>query len=127
MVTKKKEVPAGTDPTIGLASVNEVHLVGRLSAALVDRELPSGDVLGTFRVVVQRMEPSTSGRRLVDAIDCHTWSARVRKQASGWRVGDTVDLEGALRRRFFRSGAGTQSLTEVEVTRARLFRRAGGA
>lgn len=126
MVTKRKhDAEAEADPTVGLASVNEVRLVGRVSAGLVDRRLPSGDVLGTFRVVVHRMESSASGRRRVDAIDCHTWSSRVRKQAGGWRVGDIVELDGALRRRFFRSGAGTQSMTEVEVTRASIVKRAG--
>lgn len=127
MVTKKKQVqdPA-EDPTVGLASVNEVHLVGRISAAPVDREMPSGDVLTRFRVVVHRLDAAGSGgRRRVDAIDCHTWSARTRKQAASWAVGDVVELRGALRRRFFRSGAGTQSMTEVEVLTAKMVRRGG--
>ena len=124
VVTQKKEdVGAEVDPTVGLASVNEVHLVGRLSSALVERELASGDVLGTFRVVAERMEPARSGRRRVDAIDCHVWAVRLRRKASGWRIGDVVELDGALRRRFFRSGSGVHSMTEVEVMKARLVRR----
>ncbi|MDQ3523234.1 MAG: single-stranded DNA-binding protein, partial [Gemmatimonadota bacterium] len=34
--------------------VNTVHLVGRVSAAPRTRELPSGDLLLQFRVVVRR-------------------------------------------------------------------------
>lgn len=116
---------AAPDPRIGLASVNEVHLVGRLSVAAAERTMPSGDVLCHFRVVVDRLQaPGVARKRRVDAVDCHTWSARVRRQAGGWQVGDVVELHGSLRRRFFRTAAGTQSMTEVEVISARVVRRA---
>jgi single-strand DNA-binding protein len=119
-----KGTEPGSDPRVGLATVNEVHLVGRVSATAVERRMPSGDVLTSFRVVVDRVEPGDGPRRRVDAVDCHTWSGRVRQQAAGWHDGDVVDLSGALRRRFFRTAAGTQSMTEVEVVRARMVRRA---
>ena len=122
---RRRALRPEADPTVGLASVNEVHLVGRVSAPATERELPSGDVLTSFRVVVHRVEPTRSGRRVVDAIDCHAWTARVRKQAAGWMVGDVVELEGSLRRRFFRAGGATQSMTEVEVTAGRIVTRAG--
>lgn len=125
VVAKSADVSEAPDPTVGLASVNEVRLVGRLSAPAVERSMPSGDLLCSFRVVVHRMQADAAGRRRVDALDCHTWSGRVRKQASGWRVGDVVELQGALRRRFFRTPNGTQSMTEVEVISARVVRRAG--
>ena len=35
-------------------AVNEVRLVGRISAAPVERTLPSGDTVWTFRIVVPR-------------------------------------------------------------------------
>lgn len=115
------------DPRTGLSSVNEVRLVGRVSAPAQERRLPSGDVLVTFRVVVHRLEPGVSGRRRVDALDCHAWGARLRRQATSWQVGDVVDVRGSLRRRFFRAAGGqTQSLTEVEVVRARMVRRRAG-
>lgn len=125
METRKKEASeTAADPTVGLAAVNEVHLIGRVSAPAVERAMPSGDVLTGFRIVVHRVQTGVSVRRRVDALDCHTWVARVRKQASAWQIGDVVELHGSLRRRFFRTGAGTQSMTEVEVVRARLVRRA---
>lgn len=127
MVTRQERaLDAGADPRVGLASVIAVRLVGRLSMAVVDREMSSGDVLATFRVVVDRMESADGGQRVrVDAIDCHTWSTRLRRQVADWQLGDVVELDGALRRRFFRAGAATQSLTEVEVVRGRVVRRSG--
>ena len=34
--------------------VNDVHLIGRLSAEPATREMPSGDVMMSFRLVVER-------------------------------------------------------------------------
>lgn len=110
---------------------NEVRLVGRIPAEPEERELPSGDLLCTFRVAVPRMgspgsRPPTDGkaRRQVDSLECVTWSARVRRSALSWEVGDLVEVSGSLRRRFFRSGTATVSRVEVEVTAGRRLRRA---
>lgn len=109
--------------------VNEVTLVGRLSQVPEERVLPSGDQLWTFRVVVPRPARTRPGSRggLVDALDCAAWTARVRRSVRTWREGDLVQVRGAVRRRFFRTGAGAVSRVEVEVTRARLIRRAASA
>lgn len=125
MIAKKKDSDQAPDPRVGLAAVNDVHLVGRLSAPPLERTLPSGDLLCSFRVVVHRLDGDGTGRRRVDALDCHTWSGKVRRQALGWREGDVLEIRGALRRRFFRTAAGTRSMTEVEVLSARVVRRAG--
>jgi len=102
---------------------NEVVLTGRLSAPPETRELPSGDVMTTFRVVVRRDAASARPRVTVDALECVVWSGRVRRTVASWRVDDVVEVQGALRRRFFRAGAGAQSRVEVEVSRARRVRR----
>lgn len=105
--------------------VNQVHLRGRLSAAPEERTLPSGDLLVTFRVVVARPAAlQTGSRSRVDALECAAWTARTRRSVSRWREGDLVEVEGGLRRRFYRAGAGPVSRVEVEVSRARLIRRA---
>lgn len=104
-------------------AVNEVRLVGRVSQAPEERVLPSGDVLWTFRVVVPR--PASSGRSSVDALECAAWSARARRSVASWHPDDVVEVSGAMRRRFFRSGAGAASRVEVEVSRGRVIRRAG--
>lgn len=119
------DVEPATDPRTGLATVNEVRLVGRLSAAAADRDLPSGDVITTFRVVVYRPE-GAKGHGRFDALECHTWSRRVGRAAHGWGVDDVVEVRGALRRRFFRAEGRLQSMTEVEVFSGRVVRRRGG-
>jgi single-strand DNA-binding protein len=107
-------------------AVNTVTLVGRLSVTPVERMLPSGDRLWTFRVVVPR--PVGHGRAgQVDALDCAVWAGSVRRSVRRWREGDVVEVTGAVRRRFFRTPAGAASRVEVEVSTGRLLRRAATA
>lgn len=128
MIAKKDEpveIGAAADPTVGLATVNDVRLVGRISDAPQTRALPSGDEIGTFRLIVDRLETTGGSKARVDVIDCIAWSPRLRAQVALWAVGDVVEVRGALRRRFFRSAAGrTESRTEVEVFSGRRRRRA---
>jgi single-strand DNA-binding protein len=103
---------------------NEVRLVGRVSAEAVERELPSGDAVASLRLVVPRASRArtakASGRGAgVDTIDVSCWTARTRRTARGLAPGDVIAVEGALRRRFFRSGTATASRYEVEATAVR--------
>lgn len=107
------------------SAVNEVRLVGRLAADPVEVTLPSGDQLVTFRVTVDRVGGST--RQRVDALECSAWTGRLRRAVVRWRPGDVVEVEGAVRRRFFRTAAGTGSRVEIEVAGGRLIRRAPDA
>ena len=100
--------------------VNEVHLVGRLAGEPRRRELPSGDVLVSFRVVVSRAPArrgARSGGPTVDTLDCAAWRADVQRGVERAAEGDLVELHGSLRRRFWRVGAGAASRSEVEVVR----------
>jgi len=104
---------------------NDVTLAGRLPAAPEERELPSGDKLGTFRVVVSRPPRPGSRAPSVDSIECSAWSAPARRTVLGWSPGDVVEITGALRRRFWRGAAGgAASRTEVEVLKARRLAKA---
>lgn len=105
---------AAARPSPGL---NEVRLVGRVSAIPDARELPSGDVVVLLRIVVTR--PPTERKQQVDTIDVACWTPITRRMASRLDVDDIVEVDGALRRRFFRAGAGTQSRYEVEASRVR--------
>jgi single-strand DNA-binding protein len=116
------------EPAGGLATVNEVRLIGRLSLAAEEKELPSGDQLTAFRVVVNRPRDKRRGSRVqIDALECHTWVARVRRAAMTWQVGDVIEVNGSLRRRFFKTGGRLQSMTEVEVSSASRVSRAAAA
>ncbi len=107
--------------------VNEVHLVGRLSGEPRRRELPSGDVLVSFRVVVGRAPSrgARAGRPTVDTLDCAAWRADVQRAVTRAAAGDLLELHGSLRRRFWRAGAGAASRSEVEVVRMRRVAPAG--
>jgi len=105
---------------------NSVTLRGRVSSTPVERELPSGAVISTFRMsVVRAKTPMTSGsRQTSDWVDCAAWSGRSRRSVGGWAVGDRVEVTGALRRRYFRGGSGPGTRLEVEVLSARRTARA---
>ncbi|MFT4286888.1 single-stranded DNA-binding protein [Nocardioides sp.] len=108
-------------------SVNEVRLRGRISVDPEERGVPSGDRLLTFRVIVDRPPEARRGRRSVDVLDCTVWRPAARKHVRRWRAGDVVEVEGALRRRFYRLGTTTGSRVEIEVMSGRLIRRRASA
>jgi single-strand DNA-binding protein len=95
---------------------NEVFLTGRLSVPPEARELPSGDEVVSWRLVVDR--PAGAERTGMDVVDCVTFAPRVRRAALKWDPGATLEVHGCLRRRFWRSATGTASRCEVEVSRA---------
>ena len=110
--------------TTAAAPANEVHLRGRVSGAPTQRELPSGDVLVQLRVVVPRTRrrgrsAASGSAQRVDTIDVSCWTARARAAALRLQDGAGVEVTGALRRRFFRTGAGAASRYDVEATSLR--------
>lgn len=111
------------DPGDAAADTNSVELVGRLAAPAQQRPLPSGDSVAVFRLVVARPEGSRGAG--IDTVDCAAWTARLHRQVAAWGAGDRIAVTSALRRRFWRSPAGTPaSRYEVEVVTARRVRRA---
>lgn len=97
--------------------VNEVRLLGRVAADPEERDLPSGDRVVTLRLVVSRSGPRRSVKApTVDAIDVACWTGAARRAALRLKENDHVIVEGALRRRFFRTGVAVQSRYEVEAT-----------
>lgn len=115
------EQPAVTRPL-----QNNVVLTGRVSSAPVERELPSGDRILTFRLVVAREASpmAVRSRQTADWMDCVVWGGRARRTVRTWRLDDLVAVEGALRRRFFRADGHPASRVEVEVLSARRVGRA---
>ena len=82
------------------APINEVYLRGRVSGEAVTKVLPSGDEVVEFRIVIPRID---SG---VDTLDMAVWRANLRK----W-----VEVAGEIRRRFWQTGSGVASRTQIEV------------
>ena len=113
-----REVVAVDEP------LNEVRLRGRFAGA-VERELPSGDHVVTARLVVPRVGGTTSGGAAVgvDTIDCALWSVPLRRRALKVPEGTVVEVEGTLRRRFWRGAGGPASRYEVEVSALRRLTR----
>lgn len=106
---------------------NEVLLVGRVSGVPEERTLPSGDRLTTWRLVVERgpgrRPPQGVRATTVDTFDCVAWTAAVRRRASALLADDVVEVQGALRRRFWRAGGGAASRCEVEAVSVRRLSR----
>jgi single-strand DNA-binding protein len=89
-------------------SVNVVVLAGTIAADPVERRMPSGEECTDIRLCVP--EP---GRRLLP-LPVVAWHAKVgNKRLKGLRKDEEVLVYGRLVRRFYRSGAGARSLTEV--------------
>lgn len=93
---------------------NSVLLVGRVTSEAEDIELPSGETLVRFRIVVPRDKPTT--KATVDTADCVTFKAVSQRKARTLAIGDIVEINGELRRRFWKTGAGVASRVEVEIT-----------
>ncbi len=94
-----------------MVTVNVVVLAGTVAADPVQRTMPSGDEVTELRVSVP-----DSGRRLLP-LPVAAWHQTVgRRVLKGIAKGDRVLVHGQLVRRFYRSGAGARSLTEVVAT-----------
>lgn len=108
--------------------VNEVVLVGTLTADPETVSLPSGAELVRIRVSVRRApSPMTTGsKQSVDWVDCAAWGGRVRRVCRAWAAGDRVEVRGALRRRYLRGSAAPGSRVEVEILAGKRLRPAAG-
>lgn len=109
--------PSDTGDTDAL---NEVVLHGRVAAPADERELPSGDTIMTARLIIDRDAAALSrSSQRVDTIDCVAWLRRVQRSMRTWQAGETVEVSGAIRRRFFRGVSGPVSRVEVEIRSTR--------
>ena len=95
--------------------INEVRLVGRVTSLAVEKELPSGDKVVEFRVVIGR-EKSRNGKKEVDSLDIAAWSAKARRAALAVKIDTWVEVKGSVRRRFWRAPTGLASRWQVEAS-----------
>jgi single-stranded DNA-binding protein len=108
-VVKKK--PAKSVPSAGNEidySLNDLLLRGRVSAQATSKELPSGDKVVEFRLIVTRAE-----REGVDTLDIAAWSAKSRKIALTLEGDEWVEISGSIHRRFWQSPTGVASRWQI--------------
>ena len=135
MGVRRGDVVEADDATTA-PDVNEVRLVGRLSRSPESRQLPSGDEVIQLRLVVRRppepvrsksaavtSEAARAARAGVDVIDVSCWSAATRRSALRLAEGETLEVEGVLRRRFYRVGPAVQSRYDVVAGSLRRVKR----
>lgn len=106
-----------------IAARNDVLLLGRLPAAAQTRELPSGDIVASFRLVVRRDGRQRPGAPTVDTLDCAAWTAAHRRVLARLGPGSVLEVRGQLERRFWRAGGATVSRCEVRVCGLRVVTR----
>lgn len=95
---------------------NHVALFGRVSNEAETRTLPSGDMLASFRLIVDRSTAAKKqSKQTVDTFECVAWTARLRKVFEKLLPGDTIEVTGQLRRRFSRSNGVPASWVTIEV------------
>lgn len=100
-----------------MVSVNVVVLAGTVAAEPVMRSMPSGDVVTEFR-----LSTPADGQRLLP-LPVVAWHNAVDVPA--FDKGDDLLVSGQLVRRFYRSGAGARSMTEVVATSVRVLDEGG--
>ena len=91
-------------------SLNDLLLRGRVSAPATSKELPSGDKVVEFRLIITRAE-----REGVDTLDIAAWSAKSRKIALTLEGDEWVEISGAIHRRFWQSPTGVASRWQIEA------------
>ncbi len=114
---KKSAKRVGNEESDGESAIeacNEVLLVGRVSSAGVEKELPSGDKVVEFRIVVDRIA-KRGKKREVDTLDIAAWSSSARRSALSLKVDQWIEVNGAVRRRFWQAPTGLASRWQVEA------------
>ena len=91
-------------------SLNDVLLRGRVSREAVEKELPSGDKVVEFRLIVSRDKQSG-----VDTLDIGSWNAKSRRTALSLVADEWVEISGSIHRRFWSGPAGLASRWQVEA------------
>jgi len=91
-------------------SLNDVLLRGRVSQEAIEKQLPSGDKVVEFRLIVTRDRQSG-----VDTLDIAAWSAKSRRSALALVADEWVEISGSIHRRFWSGPAGLASRWQVEA------------
>jgi single-stranded DNA-binding protein len=91
-------------------SLNDLLLRGRVSAPATTKELPSGDKVVEFRLIITR-----ESREGVDTLDIAAWSAKSRRIALTLESDEWIEVSGSIHRRFWQSPTGVASRWQIEA------------
>ena len=103
-----KDAAVELDSTLAL---NDVLLRGRVSSMGVEKELPSGDKVVEFRIVIARNDELG-----FDTIDISAWSSKLRRSASSLKTEEWVEIAGSIKRRFWRGATGLASRWQIDAS-----------
>lgn len=92
-------------------SLNDLLLRGRVSVPATVKELPSGDKVVEFRLIITRID-----RDGVDTLDIAAWSGKTRKTALSLKSDEWIEVSGSVHRRFWQSPAGLASRWQIEAS-----------
>lgn len=95
-------------------SLNDLLLRGRVSAPAIEKELPSGDKLVEFRLIISRDKGEG-----VDTLDIAAWSAKSRRSALSLKGDEWIEVSGSVHRRFWRAASGLANRWQVEAVEIR--------
>ena len=106
----EKKVSVKIDDVEEDYSLNDVLLRGRVSKVAIEKQLPSGDKVVEFRLIVSRdKQPG------VDTLDIASWSAKSRRTALSLTPDEWVEITGSIHRRFWSAPTGLASRWQVEA------------
>ncbi len=91
-------------------SLNDLLLRGRVSQEAIEKELPSGDKVVEFRLIVSREKQSG-----VDTLDIGAWSSKSRRTALTLKADEWIQVSGSIHRRFWSAPTGLASRWQVEA------------
>jgi single-strand DNA-binding protein len=106
--------PADPSAPLPFVSRNEVAIAGLLAEAAEERELAGGTPAVRWTLRVPREAERGGGS---DLLDCVALDPEMRERALLWPPSTPLEVWGAIRRRFFRTGGRTATRVEVEVFR----------
>ena len=109
-VVKSKKVSKNKDVLEKDYSLNDVLLRGRVSREAIEKELPSGDKVVEFRLIITREKLSG-----VDTLGIGAWSAKARRSALTLKADEWIEISGSIHRRFWSAPTGLASRWQVEA------------
>ena len=108
--TVSKKIKPQEDEVAEDFSLNDLVLRGRVSQEAIEKELPSGDKVVEFRLIVTREKQSG-----VDTLDIGAWSSKARRTALTLTQDQWVEVSGSIHRRFWSGPTGLASRWQVEA------------